>query len=562
MNTQLRDELKLLLASDSFAEVRNRCKQLIQEFRQVRDAAPVNAGGEEDEEIDAEVAEDMNDLFLKEMNDLIKLYNDKWRAWRVLVEQEEKKNLAIRKDLVDELKDLCENEENIGKAFARIKAIEEKWKEIGAAPKDQSMELQSEYGKWRDQFYHNIRIYKELQENDLKKNYSLRNQVVHELEQVNKVENIKELEGKLRELRTRWDEIGPSPKDHWEQIRDKYYELLRAAFDKVSAHYDELRQQMQVIAEKKKVLLQQLVEAAAGTPDSHKAWDELTTKFKAIQEEWKNAGRAGQKEERELWKEYRTICDAFYESKAAFYNERNQVFNSHKDRKEEIIKKAKSLKESTNWQETTHVLINLQKEWKNIGHAGPKYENRLWREFREACDSFFSAKTAAEGEKEKELHGNAGRKLAFIEEMANWSAPDEIQTAISELKGFEITFRELGDVPADKRGEVNGKFKKTLDELYGKLNVGPVERTMMVFKASIDSLKNDKAALEDEYKRIRKNRSGKEAEVAQIETNLAFFGRSSKGSPMLKQYQDQIDRGKQEIEIMDQQLKLIRKMMA
>ena len=478
------------------------------------------------------------------------------------VEVEEKKNLAVRKDLVAELKDLIENEENIGKAFARIKAIEEKWKETGAVPKDQSMELQSEYGKWRDQFYHTIRIYKELQENDLKKNYSLRNQVVHELEQATKLENIKELEAKLKELRTRWDEIGPSPKDHWEQIRDKYYELLRAAFDKVSAHYDAMRQQQQEVVGKKKALLQQLTEAGAATPDSHKGWEELTATFKNIQTEWKNAGRAGQKEERELWKDYRQICDAFYEAKAAFYSERNQVFNSHKDRKEDIIKKARALKESTNWQETTHVLINLQKEWKTVGHAGPKYENRLWREFREACDSFFSAKTAAAGEKEKELHDNIGKKLAFIVEMLKWAAPEDAQVAIAELKGFELAFRELGDIPADKRGEVNGKFKKALDELYGKLNVGPLERTMMVFKASIDSIKNDKPALEDEYKRIRKNRAGKESEMAQLETNLAFFGRSSKGSPMLKQYQDQIDSGKQEIEIMDQQLKLIRKMMA
>ena len=59
-----------------------------------------------------------------------------------------------------------------------------------------------------------------------------------------------------------------------------------------------------------------------------------------------------------------------------------------------ICKKAESLKNSTDWQETAKELIKLQEEWKNSEFIPSSQSNEIWRKFKDACDTFFKAKKA------------------------------------------------------------------------------------------------------------------------------------------------------------------------
>jgi hypothetical protein len=564
MNTELKDELKSLLDQEDFDAIRIRARDVIRAYRDEKDKGTAAAtdedehGSEEAEVMSAET----DDTLIQEMEALIRRYNDRWREWRKACEEEEKRNLVVRRDLIAEIHDLVQHEENIGRAFSRMKAIEEKWKETGAVPRDQFMDVQNEYSRARDQFYHNIRIYKELQENDLKRNYSLKNQVVHEMEQLAAVENIREVEAKVRELRNRWDEIGPTHQDHWEQIRSRYYTGMKAVYDRIGAFYDQMRAAEQVIADKKKVLLGQLETAVQVEPQSHKEWDEATAAIKALQDEFRQTGAASRKDERELWKQLRAICDGFFERKSAFYNARNEVFNEHRAKKEELIKKAESLRGSDNWGETSNALIQLQKQWKTIGHAGPKHENRLWKKFRAICDEFFNARQSAAEEKDKALAGNLTAREAVIEKMNAWQPTEDREADLSAVKAFEDEFNACGDVPAAEKGKMASKFQKALDSMYGKLQIDGLERAMMVFRSYADNLKGDEPAIQDEYRKLRKEKGDIEAEINQIETNLAFFGRSSKGNPMLDQFRQKIEAGRKRLEVVDQQMKYLRKINA
>lgn len=560
MKTELRDELKNLLQEKDFGTIRPRAKTIIADYRALRDKEQADADSLMDQ-TDQEVEVTQPDPVDAEIDALIKHYNTRWREWRVTQEELQKENLSIRKDLISELQDLVENEENIGRAFSRIRAIEDKWKETGAVSNEHFMEVQNDYSRLRDMFYHNIRIYKELQEHDLKKNYSLKNQVAYEMEQLVQEEDMREVDRKVRELRTRWDEIGPTHQDHWEMIRKKYYDALKAVYDRIGAFYDKMREEQKIILEKKQQMLSDLEELSKTEATTHKEWDDATARVRAIQEAWKEAGQASRKDERNLWKEHRKICDVFFERKGQFYAARNEVFNEHRAKKEELIKKAGELKHSTNWQETAHQIINLQKEWKKTGHAGPKHEHRLWKKFRSACDDFFNARENASKEAEKELIANVERKLEMIQAMNDWKPAENNDASIESIKELEKQFHSIGDVPAKEKASVGEKFQKALDALYAQLNIGLLEREMMVFRSFVDSLGDDERTLEIEYRKLRKEKDVVESEINQIETNLAFFGRSSKGNPMLDQFKQKIEDGKSRLEILAQQMKYLRKVM-
>lgn len=569
MKEALKDELKELLEKEDFGTIRPRASAIIKEYRSIAENEPVKQSevihSEDEEEPETKKAAEPDPVD-SEMDALIASYNKRWREWKLKAKETEKQNLETRRELIREMKDLVENEENIGRAFARLQAIETKWKETGEVAKESYHDIQNEYSSLKEIFYYNIRIYKELQEHDLKKNYSLKNQVVHQMEELSNETSLNKLEKTVRELRNEWDEIGPTYQEHWEEIKGRYHEALRKVYDKISAAYDERKAQQQVVIDKKKALLEEIAKVIAVPCTSHKEWSERTEQVKAVQQAWKDAGFGPRKEEKQLWDTFRKECDKFFENKSKFYEERNQSFNEQREKKEALVKKAEELKDSTDWKETTQALIQLQKDWKKVGYAGPKFDQKLWNKFRKACDQYFKSKDDFFRAKEKELEGNVDKKRAIIGEMAAWKPESDDQDELLEqIKAFQQQFKDAGFLPSAQKADIMKQYQETLESMYKKLGLGDVEREMIVFRSYVQGLKggqNAERELENEYRKIRKEASKLEEEIRQLETNLSFFGSSSKGSPMLDEFQQKIDNGKERSEILNQQMRYLRKAMA
>jgi len=57
----------------------------------------------------------------------------------------------------------------------------------------------------------------------------------------------------------------------------------------------------------------------------------------------------------------------------------------------EIITKSEAASGQV-WNNLTNDLVALQAEWKGIGRANAKDNDKVWNEFRELCDTFFEKK--------------------------------------------------------------------------------------------------------------------------------------------------------------------------
>ena len=134
-----------------------------------------------------------------EIKELIEKFKSKKEAIDKAVADEEKKNLEIKQGLIARLRNLIQHEENIGTLFNEIKEIQANWKEVGNIPRKVAQEINQDYHNLNEQFYYNINIYKELKEHDLKKNYSLKNQIVHKMKDLMNF-YIDELDNGFREI--------------------------------------------------------------------------------------------------------------------------------------------------------------------------------------------------------------------------------------------------------------------------------------------------------------------------------------------------------------------------
>ena len=233
----------------------------------------------------------------------------------------ENENLRQKKALINRLKEVIEGEEKIGSAFNSYKEIHETWKKIGDIPREKRDETQKEYSRLLEIFFYNIKIYRELKDHDYKRNFQLKEDVIFRLKQLRtKQLQIRDLESSLRSLQDEWEEIGPVNNDEWEGLKNNYWEVVKSIYDKINAHYEEHRNSLLENLNKKRTLVSAAQEIVSEISSIEKAkdWEPKTAQLLKLQEEWKQIGFGPKKENELVWKEFRSICDTFFDAKKEF----------------------------------------------------------------------------------------------------------------------------------------------------------------------------------------------------------------------------------------------------
>ena len=199
----------------------------------------------------------------------------------------------------------------------------------------------------------------------------------------------------------------------------------------------------------------------------------------------------------------------------------------------------------------------IQNEWKKIGHVPRKYSDKIWGEFKEACNHYFNR-----------LHQN--KNAAHKEEFANFEAKSE---CLDRLKAFQITgdkkkdlpkikrfiseWKAIGHVPYNKR-HINGKFNKIIDALFKKLDISRQESELLKYGDKIKELaktENKERAITNERTFIKRKINESKSEIRQLENNLQFFSNASESNPLVKEVHKNINRHKDALETWETKLK-------
>ena len=470
--------------------------------------------------------------------------------------------LKQKRALISRLKTVVESEENIGAAFGEFKTIHEEWKKVGDIPREKRDEVQAEYSRLLEDFFYNMKIYRELQDHDLHRNQQVKEEVIQKLIELVEDTSIQTVEKNIKVLQNEWAETGPVSKDKWEDLKNKYNEIVQKIYERIHAHYEEKRQIQKDNLEKKQILVEKSKEVVAKieTANNTKAWENLTAEILEIQAIWKTVGFGPKRENEEIWKAFRSKCDFFFEKKKAFYTIIKDEYDAVAETKQKIVDQAEALKTSTDWKKTTEKLIQLQKKWKSVGSAGQKNEQRLWKTFRAACDEFFNAKSAFYAEKEKEFEGNLTIKQTLIEKIAGFELPKDKTEALETLKKFSNEFNAIGHVPITEKDKVFKAFKTAIDAKYEQLNIEGQEKEKIMFEARIETLKaspNAVKLLAKEKVELRKQIDELKSNVTQYENNLGFFSNAKKTNPLIQDVEKKINQSKIKIEEIKRKLQLI-----
>ena len=490
-------------------------------------------------------------------------FNTKRKAQQQLQQTLEQQNLKLKKDLIIRLKEVIDNEEKIGTAFQSYKEIHETWKKIGAIPREQREAIQKEYSRLLEIFFYNIKIYKELKDNDYRRNKQLKEDLIFKLKQLRVAQvTLRDLEAQLHALQDEWEEIGPVLNEDWETMKVAYWDAVRGIYDKINEHYEAQRQVLKANIDAKKKFITALQERLSelATWNNFKDWETQTAFILDLQAQWKTIGAGGRKENEAVYAEFRALCDTFFHAKKAFNKEKDAASSEIANQKKVLIEKALAISTSQDWKNTADALKKLQRQWQELGSAGQRFENKLWKEFRAACNVFFDARQAHFGQQDAENETNLAAKRALIDELEKLSLPTDKQEALAKLRALQQQFNEIGPVGIKERQNTYEAFKKHMDAHYQALKLEGQEKERVLFQAKLEghlSSPDKLKLLQAERNDIRKQIDALQKEMLTLENNLGFFARSKGADQLRSDVQKKIDAAQEKIKGLRAKLKLI-----
>ena len=560
MRSEILQRIQALLQNEDLEAIRKDVRTEIESFRSlIQDdfRAQREAWDGEDHEDDEKFQFQPSPEEI-EFNGLVDQFKEREKAWRQRIAEEQRANLEVKTGLIDELRTVIQEEENIGSAFARFNEVREKWEATGDVPGDRYKEVHDEYHRLRDEFFYNINIYKQLQEHDLQKNLKLKEGLIEQAQTLKSIEDLKERETLARGLQKQWFDVGPSPRETFQELADTFFGLTRETFDAVKAYYDDMRAQFEVHKGEKEALINALLTLLTQDIEDHKGWQTATKEVVELQAQWKATGFAGKEHNETLWGQFREAADVFFERKQVFYDRVKASSKVSKQKKLKLIEEAESMQNSTDWKATSDAMIRLQKAWKEAGPCAPGDEHKLWKSFRSAQDVFFKAKKAQFADRHKEEVANLELKRALLEKIEAFQISDNRGQDLDTLKGFSQEWSAIGFIPRKHLDSVMNRFRAAMDKHYDALSAKRSERSVETYNKRIEKLvAGDNRDVKREQHILRDKIGRLQQRITSTEENMERF--TGKGAESIREQALKTIKGyRREIDEIKAKLKLLR----
>ncbi|HQB48013.1 MAG TPA: DUF349 domain-containing protein, partial [Bacteroidales bacterium] len=515
----------------------------------------------EDKEEKQKIEPLVDDLETK-FNELFDIYRQKRAIYTENLEKEKVDNLKKKQDILEKLKDLINSEETLKKTYDEFRELQEEWRNIGMVPKLEVNNLWQNYHFLVEKFFDKVKINKELKDLDLKKNLEQKIELCEKVEELLLEPSIIKSFRELQRLHEQWKEIGPVPDDK----KDEIWERFKSTTDKINQrrrdHYKQLQEEQEANLAAKVALCEKADSLLAKEATSVKAWQERTRQFNDLFKMWKSIGPAPKKQNDEIWERFKTTIDAFYtEKKEHFSKIKDQQINNY-NLKLELCLQAEALKDSDDWRKSSRELIDLQKQWKEIGPVPRKHAEKIWQRFRGACDEFFNRKSAHfSGIRIKEAE-NLKLKEELIASVENHNFGTDRAENLEVLKEYQREWTEIGFVPFKEKDRLQNAFRNAINKRLDQLNISNSEIMLSTFMSRIDNIKGTAEGnrqLQREQTFLQNKINQLREEIMLWENNIGFLADTKNANIVKSDFEKKIEKAKSELSAMEAKLKYLTK---
>lgn len=536
---------------DHFAAIRKYLMLHLNDERSKKLAEFLEAGGNE---IDFEFVQPLREQF----RSIFSEFRTRRRKYYEALSQQLDQNLLVKKNLIERLKDLISKEESIGDTFKEFRGIQEEWRNTGPVPSAESRDLWRTYHFHVENFYEYIKINKELRDLDYKKNREHKEELVKKAQAILDSGNLRDGFKELQKLHKEWRQVGPVEPELREELWQQFSGITKQIHEKREEFFKELRGKREEMLQAKKDLVTKLEDYPRNFTKHHE-WQKAIKGINEIQDDFKKIGRLNIAGNDAVWEDFRKALRDFNQAKNGFYKDLKKEHTVNLEKKQALLAQAEELKDSDNWKEAANQLKRIQADWKKIGHVPKSESDKIWKEFRAACNHFFDRLTAHNKGKDAEFEANAKEKEAFLTELEKWQ-PDlsDKKEAIKAIKGKIGEWRKMGASPRKMRNELEGRFNKAIDGFFKAIDLDRKDSQRIRFENKVEGLAaQGQNEIQRERDFLRRKLDEAKKELMQLENNMSFFSSSNPNSPIVKEAQKNIEAQKSVVGSIQAQVKIL-----
>ena len=323
-------------------------------------------------------------------------------------------------------------------------------------------EIYAKYKKCRSQYFQKL-------EKERLENLEVRNRIIEDLKQLlEKSEDLNVTFPAFREIQNRWREAGPVPQANVKDIYDTYQHYVEKFYDyvKINNEFRDLDFKKNLEA---KIALCEKAEALEQETNVVNAF----AKLQKYHEEWKEYGPVAKEFREEIWERFKAatsrinkLHQQYFESLKVQQKENLAAKTLLCEKAEEIAARQKD--DSSAWNIATKELEALQKEWRTIGFASKKDNQKIYDRFRASCDAFYEKKRIFYSEFKDQMTINLEKKIALCERAEAIKDSTDWKATAEALIALQKEWKEVGPVSRKKSDQVWARFRAACDYFFDR----------------------------------------------------------------------------------------------
>jgi hypothetical protein len=417
-------------------------------------------------------AEESEDENLKERHD-IPMQDYDTLSMESLVEE---LNILVSNEKVSSIKD---HVEEIKKAFlAKYNhLIEEKKEEFIAENQDPNEDFQYHfplkskfdtiYSVYRN---HKNEHFKSLQ-TSLKTNLENRLAIVEELKElINPQANIKDILKHFNELRERWKNAGPIPKDKYNHVWNNYHFHVENFYDYL--HLDREARDIDFkhnLEQKQKIVAR--VEELVQEEDINKAFRELQDLHRIWKEE---IGPVSREHREEIWNQFSDLTKQMHDKRELLFEKLKGAEVDNLAKKQEIIAQIEVLATEkvnahTQWLVQIEKVEALRAAFFAAGKVPTEVNEATWAAFKTAVRNFNSFKNSFYKDIKKDQNENLSKKQALVAKAKELQASTDFATSTPIMKQIQEEWKKIGHVPRKYSDSIWKEFREACNHYFDQL---------------------------------------------------------------------------------------------
>lgn len=493
-----------------------------------------------------------------EFKQLFAEFKEKRAAHLEAEEKRRAENLAKKQEILDKIRAISEDIDNVNVKFSEFQQLQQDFKEIKDIPATAETEIWKNFQAVVEQYYDHLKMNKELRDLDFKKNLEAKKNLI---EEAHKLENEGDVIAAFRSLQTlhdEWRNIGPVAKEIREELWNEFKEAS-TVINKRHQDYFEQRKANELANEEAKTKLCEEIEAInIEELNSFNAWTAATEKVIELQKKWKEYGFASKKANVALYARFRKVCDDFFNAKTEYFQKTKDEFNRNLELKTALCEKAEALKDQEDINKAANEVVRLQAEWKKVGSVPRKISDAIWQRFQAACNYIFDERKKLTSARRDEENTNLEAKKAVIAQLKELPLDGDRREVIGKVKELQAEWQKIGFVPFKMKDKVYAEYREICDALYGAYEAKESKARISNFRNRVNEMKDGGQKLDRERDKLVRALEARKSELKTIENNMGFFNvKSSAGNSMLKEMENKIKRLKDDMRQIEEKIAIL-----